>query len=179
VTEPAGPAPGLPRVLLSGHDHAGQASPAGAGLLVHDVNLVELVRISAHTVLPLAVDLDTVEGLAADETAVEFLRRRLGVAIVITKRAHLAARAPELGCLGLLHVHCLDSTGLERAMNTHPGAPVGTAVSPGLILTDLTHVQRRQLPRPLLAYGLLRGTEELDAALAAGADGVVVSSRRR
>jgi glycerol-3-phosphate responsive antiterminator len=166
--------PGLPALLVSTTHNGNHAVPSGAGLLLHDINLLELVRLSARPGQSLAVDLDSVEGLAADEAAVEFLAARLGVAVLITRRPGLAARAPDYGCLALLHVHCLDSTGLDRALASHPGAPVGTAVSPGLILAHLAPEQLRQLPPPVLAYGLIRRREERDAALAAGAASVVV-----
>jgi glycerol-3-phosphate responsive antiterminator len=168
--------PGLPALLVSTTHRVAHGVPAGCGLLLHDLNLLELVRLSARPGELLAVDVDSVEGLAADEAAVEFLAARLGVAVVITRRAGLAARAPGYGCLALLHVHCLDSTGLDRALATHPGGPVGTAVSPGLILPHLAPAQRRQLPPPVLAYGLVRRAEERDAALAAGAASVVVAN---
>jgi glycerol-3-phosphate responsive antiterminator len=167
--------PALPRLLVSARVHAANRIPAGAGLLLHDLNLLDLVRLSARPGRSLAVDLDSVEGLAADEAAVEFLAARLGIAIVITRRPGLAARAPRYGCLPLLHVHCLDSTGLDRALAAHPGAPVGTAVSPGLILAHLAPAERRHLPEPVLAYGLVRRREEREAAVAAGAAGVVVA----
>lgn len=166
---------GLPALLVSAsHLGAQTAVPSGCGLLLHDLNLLDLVRLSARPGQSLAVDVDSIEGLAADEAAIEFLAARLGVTVVITRRPGLAARAPDYGCLALLHVHCLDSTGLDRALATHPGAPVGTAVSPGLILAHLAPAQRRQLPPPVLAYGLVRRPEERDAALAAGAASVVV-----
>jgi glycerol-3-phosphate responsive antiterminator len=170
----AGPATGLPALLLSAHDRA-PGVPAGAGLLLHDLGLLDLVRLSARPALPLAVDLDTVEGLAADDAAVEFVVVRLGIGIVITKRPALASRAVALGCLALLHVHCLDSTGLERALAAHPGSPVGTAVSPGLVLAHLPESQRLALPAPVLAYGLVRRQEERRAARAAGAAAVVMT----
>jgi len=168
--------PGLPALLVSTTHHVAHAVPSGAGLLFHDLNLLELVLLSIRPGQPLAVDVDSVEGLAADEAAIEFLTARLGITVVITRRPGLAARAPDHGCLALLHVHCLDSTGLDRALATHPGAPVGTAVSPGLILAHLTPAQRRRLPPPVLAYGLVRRPEERDAALAAGAASVVVGN---
>jgi glycerol uptake operon antiterminator len=168
--------PALPAVLVAAGDRAAHDVPAGAGLLLHDLNLLDLVRLSAQPGQSLAVDVDSVEGLAADEAAIEFLAARLGVTVVITRRPGLAARAPEYGCLPLLHVHCLDSTGLDRALATHPGAPVGTALSPGLILAHLAPAERHRLPRPVLAYGLLRSRAERDAAVAAGAASVVVTS---
>jgi glycerol-3-phosphate responsive antiterminator len=168
--------PELPRLLLAATGSSRRPGPDISGVLVHDVSLIEVVRLSAATVLPLALDVDTVEGLAPDAAAVAFLAHRLRLPILITRRPALAARAGELGCLALLHVHCLDSTGWERAMAVHPGPPVGTAVSPGLILSHLDPLQRGALPRPVLAYGLVRRPEERDAAFAAGADGLVVWS---
>lgn len=161
----------------------GVAGPRLASLprelpLLRDLSLDDLVHASAVATAPLAVDADTVHGLAADPAAIAFLAERLNVAIVVTRRPALAALACELGCRSLLHVHCLDSTGLERALACHPGRPVGTAVSPGLILPHLSAAERASLPRPVLAYGLLRGGEDRDAALAAGADAVVVSDLR-
>ena len=169
----------LPRLLLSAGDHPRRQVPEGAGVLMRDLTLTDLVRVSADASFPLAVDADTVQGLAQDQTAIAFLAERLRVAIVITRRPVLASRAADLGCLSLLHVHCLDSTGLERAMASHPGAPVGTAVSPGLILAHLGRDERESLPRPLLAYGLVRRQTEREEALAAGADSVVVASDLR
>ena len=170
-------APELPRLLLAATRSPWSAGPEIGGILLHDVSLLEVVRLSAATALPLALDVDTVDGLAPDAAAIAFLAHRLRVPIVITRRPALAARARELGCLALLHVHCLDSTGWERAMAAHPGAPVGTALSPGLILSHLDVHQRSALPRPVLAYGLVRRREERQAALAAGADGLVVWSQ--
>ncbi|HYW23255.1 MAG TPA: glycerol-3-phosphate responsive antiterminator [Terriglobales bacterium] len=173
---PAAGLPGLPRLLVAARDRSARPIPAGAGLLLHDLSLLDLVRLSARPAQTLAVDLDSIEGLAADEAAIEFLAARLGITVVITRRPGLAARAPDHGCLSLLHVHCLDSTGLDRALAAHPGAPVGTAVSPGLVLAHLSAAQRRRLHPPVLAYGLIRHREEREAAVAAGADGVVVES---
>lgn len=173
--EPPAPwLPALPRLLLAATGIPRRCPPEIGGLLVHDLSLLDIVRLSAAAGLPLAVDVDTVEGLAPDAAAVSFLARRLRLSIVITRRPALAARAGQLGCLALLHVHCLDSTGWERAMAGHPGPPVGTAISPGLVLAHLDARERRFLPRPVLAYGLVRRPSERDAAFTAGADGLVV-----
>lgn len=169
--------PALPRLLVAATGSPRRPGPEIGGVLVHDVNLLELVRLSAATALPLALDVDTVEGLAPDAAAIAFLAHRLLVPILVTRRPALAAQAGELGCLALLHVHCLDSTGWERGMAAHPGPPVGTAVSPGLILSHLDARERAALPRPVLAYGLVRRPQERDAAFAAGADGLVVWSQ--
>jgi glycerol-3-phosphate responsive antiterminator len=165
----------LPRLLLAVRDHPRRNLPPGAGLLLHDLGLLDLIRLSANVTAPLAVDVDTVEGLAPDRAAISFLAERSRVRIVISKRPSLAEQALAYGCLPLLHVHCLDSTGLDRALGTHPGRSVGTAISPGLLLAHLTPRERELLPRPVVAYGLLRTQEEAHSALAAGADAVVMA----
>jgi glycerol uptake operon antiterminator len=144
------------------------------GVLFHDLSLTELIRLSAAVDRPLAVDVDTVEGLAADAAALAFLHDRLGIRTVITRRPALTLKALQLGLLPLLRIHCLDSTGFERALEGHPGPPVGTAVSPGLILAHMAPGQRGLLPEPVVANGLMRSEEDVAAALAAGAAAVVL-----
>jgi glycerol-3-phosphate responsive antiterminator len=167
--------PALPRVLLSVRDHLPRPLGQDEGLLFHDLSLTQLIHISAKSEHPAAVDLDSVEGLASDSAALTFLSQRLGIRTVITRRPALTLRALELGCLPLLRIHCLDSTGLERALEGHPGTPVGTAISPGLILAHLAERERQMLPQPVLAYGLMRREEEFNAAWGAGAASVVAS----
>jgi glycerol uptake operon antiterminator len=171
--------PALPRTLLSVRDRLPRSPGPDEGVLFHDLRLTELIRLSAAVERPLAVDVDTVEGLAADAAALAFLYDRLGIKIVITRRPALALRAVELGFLPLLRIHCLDSTGFERALEGHPGPPVGTAVSPGLILAHMEPGQRARLPEPIVANGLMRSQEDVAAALAAGAAAVVLEEASR
>jgi glycerol-3-phosphate responsive antiterminator len=163
-----------PRLLVAVRDNRPHVLPSGTGLLFHDLSLDELIRLSADADAPLAADLDSIEGLTPDLASITFLLERLRVTIMITKRPALAQRAAKAGCLSLLHVHCLDSTGLDRALGAHPGPPVGTAISPGLILPHLAADELQRLPRPLLAFGLIRRHRESELAFAAGADAVVL-----
>jgi hypothetical protein len=50
---------------------------------------------------------------------------------------------------------------------------VGSVLSPGLVIAHLRPDELAQLPRPLLAYGLIDETEAADACLAL-ADAIVV-----
>jgi glycerol uptake operon antiterminator len=167
----------LPPVLVPVRDRLPGASGYGRGVLFHDLSLTDLIHLSASVEEGRAVDIDTVEGLAPDAAALSFVAERLGIRIVITRRPALALRAGELGYQALLRVYCLDSTGLDRALEGHPGPPVGTAVSPGLILAHLARSERRRLPAPVLAYGLMRRREDLEAAWAAGAAAVVTNAQ--
>jgi glycerol uptake operon antiterminator len=168
----------LPARLVPVRDNVRRLPGEGEGVLLHTTTLSDLIRLAAQAQWPLALDLDGVEGLEPSEAAMAFAVERLGIRILLSRRPALMARAAALGCLGLLRVSCLDSTGLERALDGHPGPPVGTAISPGLVLAHLPPDQRARLPRPLLAYGLVRRPEEAEAAVAAGADAVVVDLTR-
>src|SRR5207253_676789 len=131
-------------------------------------------RLAAGATRPLALDLDSIEGLEPSPAAVTFAVERLGIRVVLSRRPVLMAAARQAGCVPLLRVSCLDSTGFERALAAHPGPPVGTAISPGLVLAHLPADLRARLPRPVLAYGVIRRAEEAAAAHAAGADSVVI-----
>jgi glycerol uptake operon antiterminator len=165
----------LPRVLYSVRDRLPPRSD-GEGVLFHDLSLTDLIRLSSTAGRRAVVDVDSVEGLSPDAAALSFVTDRLGIWTVITRRPALALRAVQLGCLALLHIHCLDSTGFERALEGHPGEPVGTALSPGVVLEHLAPGQRRSLPLPVVAYGLVRRREEIEAALAAGAAAVMTTA---
>ncbi|MBJ7614842.1 MAG: hypothetical protein DLM67_05325 [Candidatus Nephthysia bennettiae] len=167
--------PGLPRVLYSVRDRLPPTGD-GEGLLFHDLSLTDLIRLSSAAARPAVVDLDSVEGLFPDAAALTFVADRLGIRMVITRRPALALRAAGQGFLALLNVHCLDSTGFERALEGHPGEPVGTAVSPGVVLEHLAPTQRRSLPLPVVAYGLVRRREDVESALAAGAAAVMTTA---
>jgi glycerol-3-phosphate responsive antiterminator len=179
VGQLTGHGPTLPRILLSVRYHLPRSPHHDAGVLFHDLSLSELIHLSAGVDRPRAVDLDTVEGMTPDAAALAFLSDRLGIKIVITRRPALALRALDLGFLPLLRIHCLDSTGFERALEGHPGPPVGTAVSPGLILAHMSPGQRARLPEPIVANGLMRKQEDVAAALAAGAAAVVLEEASR
>ena len=166
----------LPRVLVADDGRHPIDLPSGldCGLLLRDTELSVVVARAASAPIPLAVDIDTVRGLGADEAAVEFIVRRLGIEIVLTRRSATAIHAAELGGLALLHVLAFDSTGLHRSLDGHPRtAGVGTVVSPGLVLSHMSAGELESLSRPILGYGLMVEPEDIDACLAI-ADGVVL-----
>lgn len=166
----------LARVFTATDGRDDWSPPAGldAGLLLRDTDLMALVRRATSPGPLLAVDIDSVAGLGGDDAAVEFVVKRLGIRVVLTRRPQLATRVAELGGLGLLHVLAFDSTGLNRSLESHPRRPgIGTVVSPGLVLSHLRPTELASLPRPILAYGLIDTAESAETILA-DANGVVL-----
>lgn len=166
----------LPPVFVAG---SGRLSLDGAGdvevgILLRDLDLTSLVVQAEAGRERLAVDLDGVDGLNADEAGARFVVGSLGIGIVMTRRPALAALAAEAGALGLVHIFAFDSTGLKRALESHPARPgVGTVISPGPVLSHLTAGDLESLPRPIVADGLINSPDAARRLLVT-ADSVVV-----
>jgi glycerol-3-phosphate responsive antiterminator len=158
--------PTLPRVLIADDGAAPIRVPPmlRAGSLLRDIDIAAVVRRAASDDGVIVIDLDSVRGMASDEAAADFVIDTLGVRIVMTRRAHVAAHVASRGGLGLLHALAFDSTGLMRALDgSAPRPGVGTVVSPGAVLPHMRPSELEELARPIVAYGLLtRGADALD-----------------
>ena len=166
----------LPRVLVAGTGHDPVIPPPGldAGILLRNTDLAALIDCALSASSPPVVDLDSVRGLGSDDAAVDFLRRRLSIEIVLTRRPQAASAFAAQGGLALLNVLAFDSTGLRRSLHGHPrGERVGTVISPGLVLHHMLPSELAQLVRPLVAYGLIDTASDALATLAV-ADSIVV-----
>jgi glycerol-3-phosphate responsive antiterminator len=168
--------PRLPSILIASDGHHAVHAPPGVdcGVLVRDTDLATLVHRAGSDCCPEAVDVDSIAGLGTDDFALDFVTGRLGIPIVLTRRPQLAARAVELGGLGLLHVFAYDSTGLHRSLEGHPRSEgVGSVVTPGLVILHLRDDELAAIPRPILAYGLIDDVDDARACLGV-ADAIVV-----
>jgi hypothetical protein len=168
--------PHLPAVLVASDGRHAVHAPPGidAGVFVRDTDLAALAHRTTSNCPPDAVDMDSVAGLGSDDAAVDFLVGRLGIRTILTRRPQLAARVAARGGLGLLHVFAYDSTGMQRSLAAHPRTPgVGSLLSPGLVIVHLRPAELADLPRPIVAYGLIDGLAEAEAC-ARLADAIIV-----
>lgn len=166
----------LPRILIADTGHEPSSPPPGldAGILLRGTDLAALIDCALSSTTPPAVELDTVRGLGTDDAAVDFLRRRLSIEVMLTRRPQAASAFAARGGLALLNVLAFDSTGLRRSVGAHPrGERVGTVISPGLVLHHMLPSELALLVRPLVAYGLIDTAADALATLAV-ADGIVV-----
>lgn len=165
----------LPRVLVT-DDGAPPEHVDGlpTGAFLRDLDVEVLLKRAAALSTPWAVDLDTIRGLKADESAAAFAVERLGAHVVVSRRPAVARTATALGAIGLIAVHAFDSTGLRRIAETRPAAVgAGAILSPGLVIPHLRSDELAILPRPLVGHGLIvRPTDAL--ACLERADAIVV-----
>jgi glycerol-3-phosphate responsive antiterminator len=165
----------LPRVLVvdDGEPH-GPIDGLPAGAFLRDLDLTVLVSRSSAIEGPWAVDVDSIRGLHADESAARFVVERLGAAVVVSRRTAVARAAASIGAIGLLAVHAFDSTGLRRiAEGGSPSDGIGSLLSPGLVLPHLRPDELAVLPRPLVGHGLITRPADALACLEL-ADAIVV-----
>ena len=168
--------PFLPRILIAHGGGAPVRRPPGipSGIFLRDIDLLAVVERMATRECQVAVDLDSVRGLGSDAAAADFVLDTLGVGIVLSRRAHLAAHVAARGGLALLHVHAFDSTGITRALAAAPMLPgIGTVVSPASVLCHMRPTELAALRRPVVGYGLLTDVADAIACLEV-ADAVVV-----
>jgi glycerol-3-phosphate responsive antiterminator len=146
------------------------------GAFLRDLDLTAFITRAMSLEVPWAVDLDTIRGLRADESATAFAVRRLGAKAVVSRRRTVVRAATRMGAVGLLAVQAFDSTGLRRIAEAEPepDSPLGGAIlSPGLVIPHLRADELAILPRPLVGHGLIVRPSDALACLER-ADAIVV-----
>ena len=166
----------LPRILIADTGRDATSPPPGldAGILLRTTDLAALIDCALSSATPPAVELDSIRGLGSDDAAVDFLRHKLSIEIMLTRRPQVADAFAAAGGLALLNVLAFDSTGLRRSLLGHPRSErVGTVISPGLVLHHMLPSELALLVRPVVAYGLIDTAADALATLAV-AEGIVV-----
>ncbi len=122
------------------------------------------------------VHIDLVDGLAAREPAIDYIRLRTTAAGIISTKGVLIKRAREVGLIAIQRFFLLDSmalTNIEKQVKANQ--PDLIEVIPGAmpkVIRGLT----QELSLPVIAGGLIRDREDAENALAAGARAISSSN---
>ena len=149
-------------------------------LLLERGSLLAMVGPLAATArqgVAIFVNLDAVEGLAADSAALAFLATDLGFSGVLSVKPHLLRDASRFRLRTIQRIHALDSTGLETGLNSigRP-APYAIAIAPAVAIPQVIATIRQKTNAPVWGTGFISTAEQATAVLVAGAD-VVASAR--
>jgi len=89
----------LPRILIADTGHDGTSPPPGldAGILLRTTDLAALIDCALSSGTPPAVELDSIRGLGSDDAAVDFLRHKLSIEIMFTRRPRASGRRAAAG----------------------------------------------------------------------------------
>lgn len=120
------------------------------------------------------VHLDLIEGLAAHEEAVNFIRHTTGADGIISTRPNIIKYSKNLGLLTVQRFFILDSISLN---NVHKQISLGNAdfieILPG-IMPKVIKKLVSQTPVPIISGGLISDKDDILSALNAGA--IAISS---
>ncbi len=147
-------------------------------LLVERGSLLTMVgplAAAARQGVAIFVNLDGVEGLAADSAALAFLATDLGFSGVVSVKPHLLRDASHFRLRTIQRIHALDSTGLETGLNSIGlPAPYAIAIAPAVAIAQVMPAVRASTKAPVWGTGFITTADQAAAILAAGAS--VVSS---
>jgi len=120
------------------------------------------------------VNVDTVGGIAADQSGVRFLAGR--VEGIISTHRHIIELGRSAGLITIQRLFAIDSGAVDRGLKLiRRAAPDCVEILPGLAYPEIADEYRRALSQPALAGGLVRDARTLRAILAAGATAVSTS----
>ncbi|MCA3747946.1 MAG: glycerol-3-phosphate responsive antiterminator [Rubrobacter sp.] len=120
------------------------------------------------------VNVDTVGGIAADQSGVRFLSGR--VEGIISTHRHVVELARGAGLITIQRLFAIDSGAVDRGLKLiRRASPDCVEILPGLAYPEIAVQYRRALDLPALAGGLVRDKRTVRAILAAGATAVSTS----
>ncbi|CDO03229.1 Glycerol-3-phosphate responsive antiterminator [Oceanobacillus picturae] len=139
--------------------------------------LKSLVEYTKRANKKALVHFDLIQGLRADDYAMEFLLREIKPDGILSTRANVISMAKKNNLLAIQRVFLLDSLALEHNIKLiNRTKPDCIEVLPGLIPEMIKYIQE-QTNIPVIAGGLIKTKEEVDKALAAGAIAVSTSNK--
>jgi glycerol uptake operon antiterminator len=139
--------------------------------------LKSLVEYTKRANKKALVHFDLIQGLRADDYAMEFLLREIKPDGILSTRANVISMAKKNNLLAIQRVFLLDSLALEHNIKLiNRTKPDCIEVLPGLIPEMIKYIQE-QTNIPVIAGGLIKTKEEVDTALAAGAIAVSTSNK--
>ncbi|WP_407081143.1 glycerol-3-phosphate responsive antiterminator [Evansella halocellulosilytica] len=120
---------------------------------------------------------DLVQGLKNDEYAAQFLCRTIHPAGLISTRKNVLLTAKKANLITIQRLFLLDSIALESSYNMiETIKPNCIEVLPGIIPHIISEINEKA-NIPIIAGGLIRTQEEVQAAVKAGASAITTSNR--
>ncbi|MFF2483015.1 glycerol-3-phosphate responsive antiterminator [Paenibacillus sp. NPDC058071] len=139
--------------------------------------LKSLVDEAAKYGKRMLIHADLIEGLKNDEHAAQFLCRHIAPAGIISTRTGVIQKTKQNGLIAIQRLFLLDTNALEKSFSLiERTQPDYIEVLPGLMPRMIGEVIA-QTGKPVLAGGLIRTAEDVEAALEAGAEAVTTSRR--
>lgn len=150
----------------------------GVLLEVHVARLDAVFQLLAAHNKHVFVHLDLIQGLKADEYATEYICQTYRPYGIISTKGSVILKAKQKQVKTVQRLFLIDSSSLERSYRLIKRTqPDYIEVLPGLVPKYIRAV-KAETGIPVFAGGLISSTEEVEAALEAGATVVTTSDQR-
>jgi glycerol uptake operon antiterminator len=153
--------------------------PQIRAVLLRHCNLFELAGLLERAEsrnIATYVNVDSIDGIHADNAGLRYLAERLSVTGVVSNSPRVLSVAKGFGLETIQRIFAFDSTGLEATLESVDTTYVDLLdISPALVVPHIMPQLRLLLPQPFIASGLIQTSEQIQAILHAGACGAVVA----
>ena len=138
-------------------------------------SLGEAVAAGRRAGKPIFLHIDLVEGLGRDKAAIKYLAQEVKPDGIITTRSHLIRYAKDYKLYTIQRIF-VCSLSLKKGIANVKETDDALECLPGIMPRVLNRLAR-ELSQPVIAGGLIRSREEIEAILAAGAVAVSLSEQ--
>jgi len=142
------------------------------------MNLKNVVQRLHERKKQVFVHVEMVHGLGRDHFAVRYLADVFGVDGIISTKSNIISAAKNANLRTIQRIFAIDSSALETAAKMIASCqPDEVELMPAL-MPRIIREMKETMNQPLIVGGLIKFQEEIDSALANGADYVSVGSTR-
>ncbi|WP_405102917.1 glycerol-3-phosphate responsive antiterminator [Oceanobacillus sp. FSL H7-0719] len=140
--------------------------------------LKSIVKYTRQENKKILLHFDLIQGLKADEYGMEYLIHEVKPDGILSTRGNVIALAKKHKLLAIQRLFLLDSTALDQNIKlVEKFQPDCVEVMPGLI-PDMISEIHEVTKLPIIAGGLIKKEEQVNAALRAGATAITTSEKQ-
>lgn len=136
----------------------------------HIGSLESIVRQLRETGKQVYVHIEMVAGIGRDSYAIQYLAERFKVDGIVTTKSNVITAAKQAGIRSIQRIFAIDTAAVQTAVrmikNTEPDE---VELMPGLMPRVIAEL-KATIRQPLIVGGLIRYRQEMEDALASGAD---------
>lgn len=149
----------------------------GVYLDMHISQLKHINQLAKEKRKKMIYHVDLIRGIKSDEFATEYICQEYKPYGLISTKSSVIQKAKQKGVIAIQRIFLIDSHALEKSYQLiEKTKPDYIEVLPGAMPKIIAEVKER-VRTPILAGGLIRTTEDVDAALLAGATAITTSKR--
>ncbi|WP_066192173.1 MULTISPECIES: glycerol-3-phosphate responsive antiterminator [Gracilibacillus] len=137
--------------------------------------LSKIVQLAKQHDKLVFVHADMINGLKVDQYGMEYLIHHINIDGIISTRASVIALAKQYQIYAIQRLFAIDSSAIEKNLELiHKAKPDYIEVLPGIIPSIVSDIAN-QIDVPVIAGGLIKTNEEVQAALSHGAVAITTS----